>query len=371
MLKKINFNKSHEIVTIDFPFHIIHNNDSTNGAYRIAHFLSIVSGDNFIKSIELYSDHIKKYASDGVRIESALGPRIKYWVGAHGVAEAIKEAEEINELDTGGDNFLSAKEYCKSSGIDQLHKTYLDIHNGMSETTIVCRDPDLDFDNNKYIPDLISITFSRHQELLTVFANFGEASETTEFINDLWFLSRLCELYKLWLSDIGIKKVELKILCNCVKSSFSVDVFQSKELFELVDSDPDIFWEQISTLVSCLKHLRAFLNKENLMKDDISPEYLVKDKLIRLFVGQWQKDEIEKYVKINMPYVLDMFLSLIIYPLSISKYSERFEDLVIELYQRMTTDIKYEIIPTIINNSNFSASNLDMFSVGLQVRVNS
>jgi len=357
MLNEVKFTKSHEVIEINYPFHICQTDDFTNGPYRIAHFLSAVGGDNKVAPLSYYSNHVKDLSTDGEHLHAALGPRLRYWVGANSLEWAQQHADEINDLDTSGDNMLGAKEFVKAKGMDQFYETFNDIDNGFVESTIILRNPDTDFADTSHIPDLLSVTLSIEDSTLTVFANFGQVYHGCDFVNDLWFLSRMCDFYRVWFKERAKNGVKLKIFINRLMNPFVLRLVESNHHID--ESDPEEFWPQVATLRKCAMHIRAFFNESTLSSDSVSPGDLIENKLMRLFTGEWGPSEYVKYYRITEPYLVDMLRSLMIYPLANCKYSERHEEEVMSLYDSMGGGLKYEVSPVILQG-NYSMANHDV-----------
>lgn len=331
--------------------HFLVNNEITNPFYRIAHYLHITGGENLVSPLEYYSDHVKDLAVDSKRMQIAIGPRMVNWVGPNELSLAITKAQDMIEEDepykTDMEKYQGIKEYSKPTGIDQLYETYWDIVNRSLESSIVIRDPEIDLDDNTvFTPELINITFSRHDDELIMFANFGVYENDSTFINDLYFLMHIRYLYQLWLVNQRINSVRLFIKVNNALEDLDINFIRNIE--PLMGNDPDKYWGQIRSLRQYNMNSMSFFNESTFNNEKVSVE-----KLLRILNEQFfnvEEDTNYEYPEINIPLIKDMALALTIGGFLRYDKDKKYISNVNEMLNEMKTGIKFEVESYIADN---------------------
>jgi len=325
----------------DYPFFA--DNDV---AYRVAYYLHIMAGENLIAPLEYYKPDIKSKGYDGTRLPIAIGPRIRNWIGPYELSTAIEQAEDTL---TGEKAYLTdmeihrgAKEYSKPSGVDQLYETFWEIRSGNDETTIVIRDPEIDLNSTTlYVPNLIDITFSRHDKKLHMCANFGVHEPDDEFGAELYFLMHIRYLYEMWLGYIGIEEVRLFVKVHHAKKDFTVPIYCTDEPI-IEETDPDAYWQQLRTLNNYNLYTMAFFTESTLNSSKVDVKTLWKTIKKNYFSNE--KPIGSDYEPIQIPLLKDMALCLSIYGIVSYSHHNRWVKLVEEMIGMMRTNMKEEIV---------------------------
>lgn len=347
-LTKVKFvEEGHNEINLSYPYmYFVYNDKFTSCPYRIMHFLHIVSGENEVAPLKYYSDHI--VCEEGQkRIPNAIGPRIKNWIGAHEITRAQVADVERQEEDQPFPSFMKEKfgveEHGKPHGVDQLYETYFDIVNENKESTIIVRDPEIDLDNATcLVPDLISISFSRRKEQVTIFANFG-ACEDTSILNDIWFIMQLKYMYKIWLGKYN----------NVSAINFIVKVNNSDQIIEIpcyLDAnelnyvcEPMDYWSQVRTLYTMTTHIQAFFGPDTIGKTDVDIRRL-SDLLHNNFLTD-KKEKFGDFEPVKVPILRDMAKALMIGGLvrNDPRKNKECANLVKDLMSEMVTPLKLEM----------------------------
>lgn len=232
----------------------------TNLGFRLAYFLWNLKGSNLLSSLNYYSKHVNNLTDDNTTLRGAYGPRMRFWIGADQLQEAININTKIDD----------PEDFVKPKGVDQLQMCFHDLKNKMETSSIVMFDPSLDFENSNNIPDLISLIFKRDGETLHLMTNFSTANMNGEFINDYFFLSMLhvcmsklldLEPGFIYFSVMNPKFIETKIdfyeynyrYCDELPSDFIIE----------------LFWENIFNLYEFEKHLRCAVFDESTKSEQV------------------------------------------------------------------------------------------------------
>ena len=197
------------VSSIERPSYLRLNNDYTNLGFRIANLIHIMEGKSEYAMLAYYSDHMEQFLDeietskeenivlDGETnmpaehiiehkeldrriLRGAIGPRIRNWVGSH----QLQEANNINStLD-------DQMEFVKPEGVDQLKSAFEDLNaHDMEYTTVMVRDPAIDFDVSNNIPDLSLINFTICKSTLIMSLMYQEVSLTeSNMLNEIWAL---------------------------------------------------------------------------------------------------------------------------------------------------------------------------------------
>ena len=322
------------------------NNGVTSCPYRIAHFLHIVGGENLVAPLKFFSDHII-CESGQTRIPYAIGPRIKNWVGANEIiraqAENFQNQQEEEAFPSDMKSKFNAPENTKPHGVDQLYEVFWDVVNEVKESTIICRDPELDLTNpDILVPDLISISFARKGENVIILTTFGSA-ESDEILNDMWTILHLKTMFAHWWKQHNnVENVQLMVKVINSDKEISVPCIEdnNEEHYKCNATD---YWAQIRTLRQFLTHTYAFFGKESFQSNQIDHRRLV-DTLHRNFIGK-KKEQFGDYEPITIPFIRDMAKVLIIGAFVRNDVNKKFEniDIVSDLIKEMVTPLRKEI----------------------------
>lgn len=232
----------------------------TNLGFRLAYFLWILKGSNTLQSVGYYSKHVNDLTDDFITLRGAYGPRMRFWIGADQLQEAINTNSRIDD----------PEDFIKPKGVDQLQMCFEDLKNGMGISSCVILDPSLDFEDSKNIPDLISITFRVNSGCLDMIANYGSIYLDKEFMNDYFFLSLL---HKCFSSLLNMKGGFIYFsITNPKFDNEHVELheydYKSNDLVPS-DSNIDNFWNNIFKLYDFEKHLRCAVFKESTHSEQI------------------------------------------------------------------------------------------------------
>jgi hypothetical protein len=235
------------------------NSKFTNLGFRLAYFLWNLKGSNMLGSLNYYSKHVNDLTDDNMTLRGAYGPRMRFWIGADQLQEAINTNSKIDD----------PEDFVKPKGVDQLQKCFEDLENGMETSSCVIFDPSLDFEDSKNIPDLISITFKRVCDRLDMIANFGTICLNKDFVNDYFFLSLLHICMCSLMNKNGF-------IYFCIANpKFSEDKIEFYEYNykhnDLLPQDFLIgaFWDNIFKLYDFEKHLRCAIYKESVHSEQV------------------------------------------------------------------------------------------------------
>jgi hypothetical protein len=235
------------------------NSKYTNLGFRLAYFLWVLKGSNMLQSLSYYSKHVNDLTDDNMTLRGAYGPRMRFWVGADQLQEAINTNTRIDD----------PEDFIKPKGVDQLQMCFQDLENGMETSSCVILDPSLDFEDSKNIPDLVSITF-RKSSTLDMIVNYGTIYLNKEFVNDYFFLSLL---HKCMSSLLNIQAGF--IYFSIVNPKFSEEKVEFYEYeYKYCDLHPedfliDAFWDNIFRLYDFEKHLRCAISNESTHSEQV------------------------------------------------------------------------------------------------------
>lgn len=250
-------------------------NKKTNLGFRLAYFLWVMKGENRLDSLNRYSNHINKMSDDGLHLRGAIGPRLRYWVGA----DQLQEATERNL------NIDDPKDMLKPKGVDQLQRIYDDLKSGLPTSSAVIFNPAIDFDDSNYIPDIISFTVYVTKKRLNMFITFSSIDINGHFVNDLFFFRML---HRLYVNLLGLEKGEMRIFSShfSYEESNDDDLLMisniTKDYFD--EKDKDEFFNNIYLLCDMEKHARSIITKDSVNNPDIDMTGLC-DKLIEKFIN--------------------------------------------------------------------------------------
>ena len=120
------------------------NNGSGDLAFRIGYLIWTLNGSNMLQSLGFHGGCMGGYTDDGETLRGAYGPRLRYWIGADALQEAIKINQDIDK----------PEDYIKPTGVDQIESTYNDLNSGLPASSMSIFDPALDYESTRHVPDL-------------------------------------------------------------------------------------------------------------------------------------------------------------------------------------------------------------------------
>jgi len=287
----------------------------TNFGFRLAYFLWNLKGSNMLSSLNYYSKHVNDLTDDNMTLRGAYGPRLRFWIGADQLQEAINKNITIDD----------PEDFVKPKGVDQLQMCFKDLENKMEISNLVIFDPSIDFDDSKNIPDLISILFKRNESSLDMVANFSSVNVDGEFINDYFFLS-LLHICMATLLDLSPGFIYFNIMNPKVLNTKVVLYEYNYRFCSEIPSDfiAEVFWSNIFNLYEFEKHLRCAVFKESVDSkqiDLITHCNMLMEKFISVIEDSFWQD----YGK-----------SLLIY--SLMKYSKSYDHYIEEILQTMNDE---------------------------------
>lgn len=280
----------------------------TNCGFRIAYFIWTLKGSNLLEDLEYYSEHVDQYTDNFMNLRGAYGPRMMNWVGA----DQLQEALNINV------DLESEEEYVKPNGVHQLEAVYNDLNLGMKASTIVIRDPSIDFDETNDVPDLLAVTFVIHDNILEANLFYELVEHESKVVNDFWTFSHIAEMLRSWLL---LEKTEINIVASHIDENINnlIPVQYATDL-ELVDKlcsheidgnkhqngsvihpNPNNFWIDFEKLDDFEKHLRFRICGESFQNEAVSTTKLAED-LVRLKLNEIES----KYIR-ELGYCLLIF----------------------------------------------------------------
>jgi len=240
------------------------NSKYTNLGFRLAYFLWNLKGSNMLGSLSYYSKHVNDFTDDNISLRGAYGPRMRFWIGADQLQEAININSRIDD----------PEDFTKPKGVDQLQMCFEDLQNGMETSSCVILDPSLDFEDSKNIPDLISFIFRINNSniggCLDMIVNYGSIYLNKEFINDYFFLSLLHKCFSSLL-NVQARFIYFNIAnpkFNDEKVEFYEYDYKYNDLFPH-DFLIEAFWDNIFRLYDFEKHLRCAVFKESVHSEQV------------------------------------------------------------------------------------------------------
>lgn len=267
---------------------------------QIGYLLWVLRGANKLSSIQYYTDFFDHATDNGQELRGAIGPRMRFWVGADQLQEAIEVNMNVDE----------DQDFVKPSGVDQFRKVYDDLCSGdLHTSTMSFYDPAIDFDDTNDVPDLLSITFINNSEkgTLDIHLNYSVLEFSRVFAYDV-FLAKF--LNKALAEMCGFDIGEMFITCGVADLSnsmvidnceyYKTNVFVDIEHDSIVENDI-YFSEDLITLYNLDRHIRCIVNENNFMNNDVSVTSLsvdIKSKIIN---------------EIKSPYLRNMGIALLVW----------------------------------------------------------
>ncbi len=235
----------------------------TNVGFRIAYFLWIMRGSNSLDALNYYSKHVDKMSDNNINLRGAYGPRLKYWIGADQLQEAIKINSDIDD----------EEDMEKPNGVNQLEMVYNDLIGGVKTSACQVFDPSVDFEDSKDIPDLSSMIFCWDKEL-TLNAMFTNTTLNGHFINDYFFLSLLnCCMAAILKTPVGSLNVFTTNANSILDKDVKKGTIKSRPRVIPENNNPESLWKDIFALCEFEKHLRNSVTKDsiNMLTVDVLP----------------------------------------------------------------------------------------------------
>lgn len=275
-LKHINFVKqaiddriSSKPVVITVPHSLFSgiNNVHTEFPFRIAYAMWILRGSNLLEPLKYYSNCMNELTDDGKTLRGAYGPRMRFWIGADALQEAININTDISE----------PEDFVKPVGIDQLEAIYRDLESGMNVGTITIQDPAIDFEETMYVPDLHSVTFLRLDDELEMVMNYPTVDVLGHMLNDVWAFEFIKWILATFL-DLTCGKTTISVCRPVFSTSIVADFGKSESLYEhkklsVVPQNIDnksLFWEEFDVFQEFEKHLRMQINHNTFRNEKIN-----------------------------------------------------------------------------------------------------
>jgi hypothetical protein len=347
-------------------------NEFTNVAFRIAYYLHVMRGANDLKSLMFHSDHMKDFSDNGRDLRGSIGPRMRFWVGADQLQEAITINQDIDD----------EKEFVRPEGVDQLRLAYTDLASGMSEASISIRDPAIDFEDTNDIPDLVSIQFhvlekTYENHILCMALMYGEIKKSSNFINELWVMLQVSHMYKDWLH---CQSVQINICSLCESNDINIEEIFSNEN-DFGDTPDGQFQKDLEMLIDTERHIRSQIV-------DHSKTKFVSDKSKALLYGDIDEGNyIESVIDvglsdcINVAMMLDELTESLVDKIQ-NKYLREMaivlmvcaackldgighEEFIIKSYKSLETPLRIELAEYLLEANLFSTADTEMFSSDL------
>ena len=326
---------------------VLVNNYRTNVGFRIANLIHILDGRNKVKYLEFFSEHVLERVDNGeiivdvkemntetgdiskkvkridmnIFLRGAIGPRLRWWVGANQLAEANKVNLNVDRVE----------DTVRPQGVDQLRMICTDLKfNKLNASSFVIRDPGIDFEESNDIPDLIAGTFTKSGDKLdlTLFYEY-----LGDIINDVWFFSKLLMITANWCSlkigDITI----IGINDDCGNFDTNVEFTDSNSLIYRINEvgyNPVDFFDDFEWLANIFDNLMCMFNKQT---------YEIKEVDYETMLGMVERT-IEGRIKTE--FIRDLIYGLLVWIL-VNKCDSYGEEHIVDYMGKIKTRIKYEI----------------------------
>jgi len=268
-------------------------------------------------------------SDDGKSLRGAHGPRMRNWIGAHQLQDMINANADVDDVE----------DFVKPQGIDQTLAVHDDLKHGMKETSIIIRDPGVDFEESEDIPNLISVTFINTSKMLEVIAQYGTAYEAN-FYNEVWALSYLSGMYATQLDFTDFKFSVRWYVTGEDQKAFSIigdnskvnTLSRSTNSFKVDDNVQ--FWKDLELLQDFATHIQFQLNQSTFDNPDVSKEWCVNALLTKMFLIDMKNETL-----------LDMAYALIVWAFcTYGKGTSIEEELIEEYFKAMhNTFIRLEV----------------------------
>jgi hypothetical protein len=318
-------------------------------------------GANDLESLMFYSKHMAEYSDNGKELRGSIGPRLRFWLGIDHLQEAIDINQDIDD----------EEDFVKPNGVDQLKMAYQDLRSGLPETTIIIRDPAIDFEDTNDIPDIISIQFSviekeNAENTLCMAVSYGQINMASNFINELWLLMHIGNMYKNWLHCLSFR-LDITSLCN--NNDMVIEEILSTEMD--FGNEPDTQWQMdLETLENLEKHIRLqvidhsktpFNETRTVRGGDTGPVQIEAGDISQINVGIMVEELKESLAdKIQNKYLREMGIVLIVCS-ACQLDPVGFEDFIIENYKSLETTLRVELAEYLLETKTFSSADNEMF----------
>ena len=221
--------------------------------FNIAYFLWNIRGSNNLNEITYYKKFFSKMSDDETSLRGAYGPRLRYWVGADQLQESIDANRDIEK----------EEEFQKPLGIDQLQKVYDDLKNGVNTSCCQIFNPSIDFDETNYVPDLVSIGFSKKGSLLNMTPVYLQIPENKIHAEaDSYFHNLLIQCMASILAlDAGYVNI-LNLQNNCLVSTTPIKL-------DITNKTPESLWNDIHRVLDMERYMRNHVTKDTVKMDNV------------------------------------------------------------------------------------------------------
>lgn len=310
----------------DSCHNFIIDNAYSNAAFRAAYFLYVMRGANDLKSISTYSKHMDEYSDNGISLRGALGPRLINWIGADQLQEAININIDVDEKE----------DYIKPVGVNQLKSVYDDLKHGMNESSVIFRDPAVDFEITNDVPNLMSILFVNGNTKLSVFCNYSQIEYGSNYINELWVFLHIAQLFKIWLE---FEELEFNVVSPICNNDEHINLVITEE--SQIIQGPVEFWTDIDVMQDFQRHLRCMINEKSFESPEVAIGICV-EKIDEVILQR---------VKSN--YLCDLGIVMLL-SLLVNYDPIAYEDIILEYFNKMSTAFKNEIAGLMLEKISFS-----------------
>jgi len=259
------------------------NNGYTNFPFRIEYLLWTLRGANLLKPLQYYGSFMNEFTDDGETLRGAYGPRMRFWIGADALQEAINANQSIDM-----DDVKNQEAITKPKGIDQLNAVYEDLKFGMTESVMQIFDPALDFDETNNVPDLHRVSFLVNDGNLDIILDYLTVQVNTTLVNDMWVMEAIQFILSAFLSltpgtirvNVGRpyknKFAEMYTPAMAESNDAVFDGSLKDERFHETIT-PEKFWEQNNFLMELDKHIRMQITHTSFTNEDISVSQMALD----------------------------------------------------------------------------------------------
>lgn len=331
-------------------------NEFTNYGFRIAYYIWTLKGSNSLEDLEYYSEHVSQFTDNFFNLRGAYGPRMMNWVGADQLQEALNANADLEDL----------RDYVKPHGTHQLEAVYNDLNDGMTASSIIIRDPSIDFDESNDIPDLLAVTFAVADDKITANLLYESVEYEEKVWNDLWIFSHIVEMLRSWLL-LESSEVELCVCsaeldaADLIPVQYIVDVKdleghivdgETKSNGSVIHPNPNRFWVDFEKLDDFEKHLRFRIKGDSFQNEAVSTTKLAED-LIRLKLSTMESE-----------YLVELGYALLIF--AFVKYAwETSQEAVFEWLNKIKNEaLKREIVEHLALKSEPTYRELNKLIVG-------
>ena len=255
----------------------------SNEYARIMFLASAIAGANKLDYFKNIDSDWENLSDDGVTLKGLPGPRMRYWVGADALQEAINLNADIDTDDPEQVGLIH-----KPVGEDQLFNVYNDlVEYRLKQSNIIFFDPAMDFAVGNYLPSMTQIVFNsrctENDMVLDVTAVFSNIDEIGIYLNEL---SLARDLGIIMAMMTGMEFGELNAViqsCNISNSSIQLedDTPLSKYYKELnttialgkcndIGNLKDVVVSDLSKFLQLAVHFPLMINEKSLATPEVS-----------------------------------------------------------------------------------------------------